>query len=967
MWLLLELIIVVGLVGLIMLEVFDSSEREAIEAEGRRIAAVVGELQEGVDAYLADTGEIATCFNLRGVVTDWIDGVDARTRSGPSPSLRTLHGGNTPGREASVWHPVELFATAAAPLAPPTTSNYDGARRACNTGPGYLPSGTWYLPSLASAGLLPPALDGLRYSTDPSDEYWGRYSLRFRLWVRYVNAVPASTSPESGYKPVLESLLVVGGDPLPELIAQATRRALPSGAAGLISSRDLSDPPQVGLRANVDVVGTHGGWTREICADAASLPSTGYLSKGGVPLCSASAFGHTTTVSGADILRRADILPLSTAADFGFRRARVASGGYISGAAPADPPQAVIALVSRGAATDALARALHRTPTGDPALHRMHTELHMGGFGVLNTAFVGGIDDDGDGYPNYGVHVVGPNPSDKAVANPNVVHGDLVVTGNLQVGCDELSFGEDTSLTTTSGGTKRTTGNVHACGSMLLGEDGTFYGDELRPERTGSTDIASGNLLVAGNTQHGLTTASRPKSPLGTSPPLKKRPDPGFDDTLRRQTAAGYNGTVYARRSIYAQETMAPLASGSRPASPDDDAWDRGVFVIGRQLHLEPPGAGLDLTAPTRDTTTTPPTFTDAVPTSALRVVVGPDHDGNEDVLFQVSPSHHLTLAAGLTADDAAYDPLAPPLPPGTPAPAAPTAAGVRVRFLDAKQTTLHLDSRPSGYAKLDHALPAIVPRALEQVESRYPVTGGGTGDPDVDATVYSAAGDADDRTKPPPAWSDPRRVRAPLEDGTDQDQCPEGQAPVPFTTTATVTRAYSGELIDDYVLRVGSRYVVSDQLPDALATTTATASPALEIDPGRHEHRVTDNTGAGGGGSCAVGPGGGSCAIPPHDHPLRHDTDQKEIKLKAYSIDSSYERDLSMRVYQHPWTGWSMKRKADGTLVDDGATTKTYYRYEDPDNPGSDVYAVGEARGAVIGTTVIYCVRLPAATYKTP
>ena len=53
MWLLLELIIVVGLVGLIMLEVFDSTDREAIEAEGRQIAAVVGELQEGVDAYLA--------------------------------------------------------------------------------------------------------------------------------------------------------------------------------------------------------------------------------------------------------------------------------------------------------------------------------------------------------------------------------------------------------------------------------------------------------------------------------------------------------------------------------------------------------------------------------------------------------------------------------------------------------------------------------------------------------------------------------------------------------------------------------------------------------------------------------------------------------------------------------------------------------------------------------------------------
>ena len=959
MWLLLELIIVVGLVGLMMLEVFDSTDREAIEAEGRQIAAVVGELQKGVDAYLADTGEISTCLNLRGIVADWIDGVDARTRSGPSPSLRSLYGGNTPGREASLWHAVELFPLAVGSLAPPASSNLDGARAACSTAASYLPSGPWHLPSLASAGLLPPALDGLRYSTNAGDEYWGRYNLRFRLWIRYVNAVPASTNPASGYKPVLGSLLVVGGDPLPEPIAQATRRALPSGAAGLISSRDLSDPPEVGLRGNLDVVGTHGGWSREICADAASVPSTGYLSKGSVPLCTASGFGHTTTVSGTDILHRADILPLSTAADFGFRRASVATGGYISGAGPTEPPEAVLALVSRGAATDALARALHRSPTGDPALHRMHTELNMGGFGILNAPFIAGIDDDGDGYPDYGVHTVGPNPRDKAVKKPNVVHGDLVVTGNLQIGCDELTFAEDTSLTTSGGTSKRTTGNVHACGSMLLGEDGTFYGDELRPERSGGTGIASGNLLVAGNTQHGLTTA-----PRGT------RSKSGFDDTLRGQTADGYYGTVYARRSLYAQETMAALKTGSRPtAAADADAWDRGVLVVDRQVHVKPPDTALDLAHPERGSTGTPPTptLTGATTESALRIVIGPDEDGQEDVLFQVSPSYYLTLTGGLSADDAAIDPFAAPPPSGTPPSAPVTTPGVRIRYLDAKETTLHHNTRPSGYASLDHALPAIVPRALEHVESRYPVTGGGTGDPDVDATVYTAAGNAGDRTAAPPAWSDPRRVRAPLEDGTDQDQCPEGQTPIPFTAPALFTRAYSAELLDDFVLRDGSRYVTSDQLPDALATLTAAASPALEIDPRDHDHPVSDSTGVGGGGSCSSGPGGGGCTIPPHDHSLSHDTNMTEIKLTAYSIDGSYERNLTMRAYQHPWTGWSMKRTSDGSLIDDGSVTKTYYRYQDPANPGQDLYAVGETRGTVIGTTIIHCVRLPPATYSTP
>ena len=495
-------------------------------------------------------------------------------------------------------------------------------------------------------------------------------------------------------------------------------------------------------------MGTHGGWTREICADAASLPSTGYLSKGGVPLCTASAFGHTTTtVSGADILRRADILPLSTAVDFGFRRASVASGGYISGAGPADPPQAVIAVVSRGAATDALARALHRTPTGDPALHRMHTELSMGGFGVLNTAFVGGIDDDGDGYPNYGVHTVGPNPSDKAVTSPNVVHGDLVVTGNLQVGCDELSFGEDTSLTTTSAAgvtpktVKRTTGNVHACGSMLLGEDGTFYGDELRPKRTGSTDIASGNLLVAGNTQHGLTT-----DPRGS------RTKKGLDNNLRGLAADGYTGSVLVRRGLFVQDQMSALTG--RPTGAGADDWDRALLVVGNakgatsnqvlgQMHM---GA--------------PESF-DATITLVDRNFYAATADGGQTLLVP-GDSHSAMRMAALAGDTTAADgdqSTRVHIEAGESVAgkgawlriAAPDEAtvggkthpmGVKIEHLDADATLLQADSRPSGHEQLDHSLPAIVSRAYESVHISYPTTGTGLSSdkPDVtDSEVYTA------------------------------------------------------------------------------------------------------------------------------------------------------------------------------------------------------------------------------------
>ena len=952
MWLLMELIIVLGLVAMISVELFDGTHREAIEREGRQIAAVVEELQEGVDAYVAQTGEIATCLDLRGVVADWIDGRDSRTKL-PATPMRGIWKGSTPGREASMWHPVALFPASTTSPPTPSTSNYDGARKVCEKAT-YLLAGDWYLPSLAEAGLLPPALDGLEYSSTASDEYWGRYNLRFRLWARYANATsatPAGTIPTAGHQAVIETLLVVAGDPLPEAIAQAARRAIDSGAVGIISSRDFSDPPVTGLRANLDVMGAQGGWSREICADTTATPSSGYLSKGNVPLCTAATFGHTTTVSGVDVLHRADILPLSAESDFGFRRASVAADGYISGAAPDETPQAVITLVSRGAATDALARALHRSPTGDPALHRMHTELNMGGFGVLNAPFISGIDDDGDGYPNYGVHTVGPNPSDKAVTSPNVVHGDLVVTGNLQIGCDELSFAEDTSLTTkAAGGTIRTTGNVHACGSMLLGEEGTFYGDELRPERSGSTDIASGNLLVAGNTQHGLTTAAR-----GT------RTKSGFDDHLRGQTADGYYGTVYARRSLYVQDEMSQLTG--RPTGAGADAWDRALLVVGNtkgatdnqvlgQMHIGAPESfnpritltdrGLFAATATGGQTLLVPG--DAQSAMRMLAIAGDSSATDGDRATRV----HIE-AGTTTPDDGAWLRIAAPDEPT--ATGADYPLGVKIEHLDADATLLQADSQPSGHEQLDHSLPALVPRAYEEVDTTYPTTGTGLA-ADLPQVTRSTVYTAEARDTAPTLTLGPA---APLEGSSTavapgspsaQDLCSEGSVPLFFTSPMRHMRAYSSEYIDDYTFRDGREFVTADHLPDALSEVGQPG--AILTDPDPHTH-ATVCTSSGSPPAMRL-----SCKV--------SDT---SVKLDSYAVDATYETSFDTRAYQNPWTGWSLQRGSDGYVHDAGSVSQTKYRYYDPTSK-SEKLAVGEARGDLSTVTVVYCTRLPSGSYKT-
>ena len=909
MWLLMELIIVLGLVAMISVELFDGTHREAIEREGRQIAAVVEELQAGVDAYVAQTGEIATCLDLRGVVADWIDGNDARTGSGPSMPLRVTFGGNAPGREASMWHPVALFPASTTSPPTPSTSNYDGARKVCEKA-AYLPAGPWYLPSLAEAGLLPPALDGLEYSSTASEEYWGRYNLRFRLWARYVNATPARAVPKAGYQPVIETLLVVGGDPLPEAIAQAARRAIDSGAVGLISSRSFSDSPKDRLRANLDVMGSHGGWSREICADAGTAPSSGYLSKGGVPLCTA-LMGYINTVStGADILRRADLLPLSTESDFGFRRASVAGRGYISGAGPADPPQAVIAVVSRGAATDALARALHRTPTGDPALHRMHTELNMGGFGVLNAPFLSGIDDDGDGYPDYGVHTLGPNPSDKAVTSPNVVHGDLVVTGNLQVGCDDLSFAEDTSLTTTSGGTsKRTTGNVHACGSMLLGADGTFYGDELRPERTGSTDIASGNLLVAGNTQHGLTTASRPPG----------RPDPGLDPELVELSKEGYSGSSLVRRALHVQEAMSALKRlGPPPATRYPQA-----FLSVDQILLGPPDQDLDptLTAKIVDSGLTDDAG-DSLgglqsydrPTSALRLAVRrgtgtAGADQHDSVHVQTADETFLRLdAPDCDAADCTTSTAVP--------------LGIQLAYVDANRTRLQTTSRPSGYETLDDSLPGLVTRAVEHTEVDYPAGG------------YSSA------TQPTPSsnthvYSSMHRGPTPssVSEIAARSKCPDGTTPFVVTSPLEHRRRFSAHELDDGSLVFN--HVTADKLPSALggyggATLTTDSIPGHGPNVGESAHtHLVEETGA--------------------------------------DIDPALTREVRLRAYQQPWTGWAYSRDDKGLLHDTGEPPRTWYSWRDADGKYHYRSAHGEARQRVAARSIVLCHKLSMSSYASP
>ena len=506
-----ETMIGIALAALMIGTMLEWSDDHTQEGEAQLMAATMDELNEGVKHYMQSEFEtLAECMALATHVNQWSDDFEADTGIG----------GMTYGREASAWYAIPLYDNDPG-LSDP---NWRAARSECGDDPWVITSAPLgWLPSLFETGFLPAGLGGLRHTATPEDETWGTRGLRLRVYLRWVNASRRDIIAGSPARPMLESMLVAATDSettLSRSLVQGVMRASTTADVGAVTSQGVGTV----VSAHTHVYGVNGGWERELCL---SDTPTASVPQGSIVRCP-PGIGTGGREPGLD----ADVIALNFGNGGGGRVANrgepflsadpgLATNTELSGKGSADTVESG-RLVYMGLMRpeSKLADMLYRRDVGVPELNRMETDLNFGGYGGLNAAFFAGIDIDGDGVPDEGLHIVGPpvyedidddgtvTAAERAAGverrkRPTVVHGDLTVLGNLQVGGEEPAFGANAlgiEKAQTVGG-EFTTGNVHAFGSMHLGP-GEFDAKTLRRGET-TAEITAGHLLVTGSTQIG--------------------------------------------------------------------------------------------------------------------------------------------------------------------------------------------------------------------------------------------------------------------------------------------------------------------------------------------------------------------------------------------------------------------------------------------------------------------------------
>ena len=587
-----ETMIGIALAAVMVATMLEWSDDHTQESEAQLVATTLDELNAGAKHYMQSEFEtLAECMALATHVNKWADAFED-----DHPGV----GGMTYGREASAWYAIPLYDNNAG-LADP---NWRAARSECGDDPWAITSAPLgWPPSLFETGFLPTGLQGLRHTANADDETWGTRGLRLRLYLRWVNTSRRNATAGSPARPVLESMLVAGTEAATTLsrnLVQRVMRASTTADVGAVTSQAVGTV----VTADTQVYGVNGGWDRELCLRSTSV------TQGSILDCARPA-GALTHEPNLD----ADVIPL----DFNSSGSgRVENRGEpflaTTGTLPTDTE-----LSGKGTADSVemgrlvymgmmrpeakLADMLYRRDVGVPELNRMETDLNFGGYGGLNAAFFAGIDIDGDGVPDEGLHIVGPpvyedidddgtvTAAERAAGverrkRPTVVHGDLTVLGNLQVGGEEPAFGANAlgiEKAQTVGG-EFTTGNVHAFGSMHLGP-GEFDAKTLRRGET-TAEITAGHLLVTGSTQigglefdQGITTgtgmSTHPGSLLvaaNAQVGLEKTAT-GFGPTKMHPTLAGTN------RWDSASATWDGSGSWTVASSAQGVVWSRHVVV----------------------------------------------------------------------------------------------------------------------------------------------------------------------------------------------------------------------------------------------------------------------------------------------------------------------------------------------------------------------------------------------------
>ena len=398
-------------VMLIVLGLFTQTQGDALaRGEAERNAVVMGELHGGIEGYLKHNyARLERCFDGVAVEAGWE--------------------ASSAGGEVRPWKVLRLY---------PVAGGYDhGAGGAqtlalaasawgCDVAVPEWPDG---VASLAGSGFLPSGLRGLRYDSaaEASNLYRG---LDFRAAVRLVNLSRVANSPRLGFQSVLVAVKR-SGEAMIERDAGWMASAAGTGDVGLL--RSITVGTAVAERT---IAGSGGAWSLEVCG------SSGLT---GLVLCTDPA----VTAAAPLPVDRVE-LP-GVAAEQQLTRYLFASG-----AAGTQRPSGVRAATDRTAARvvmvgslsrDAfLSDVLFRVDIGIPEANLMETDIDMGGFGIVNVTYATGTDSDGDGLVDRGMQIVGPGATPATIgqasvaerAFPTRIHGDLHITGNLKIGCDDF-------------------------------------------------------------------------------------------------------------------------------------------------------------------------------------------------------------------------------------------------------------------------------------------------------------------------------------------------------------------------------------------------------------------------------------------------------------------------------------------------------------------------------------------------
>ena len=360
--------------------------------------------------------------------------------------------------------------------------------------------------SLREAGLLPAMLAARRYDatgTDVHDSSNLWRGLDFRLLIRMVNLIreppDLKATPPIAAHVGLQAVLAMqarSGEAMSEHDAGTVLRMMTIGEGGILRSVNVGD-----TIAEHTIAGRNGGWRMELCSSAgvAGLQPCGEL-------------------------------------DFGFQRIDVEEDSperYAFISDPGGDPTARLVTVTSVGREEGLLEVLHRADIGIPEANRMETDIDMGAYGLLNVAYLTGIDEDGDGLIDRGVGLIGPQRRDPEAPPtreyPVTVYGDLHVRGAVHVGAGIDS--DDEGDVADEFDTNIPPGSLWAQGGIQVGD-----GDDSELGEGDGFDehLPSGAILVTRGMQVG-------GSLFGIS---------YDDDPLTTKVVEGADGAMWARGGV---------------------------------------------------------------------------------------------------------------------------------------------------------------------------------------------------------------------------------------------------------------------------------------------------------------------------------------------------------------------------------------------------------------------------------